>query len=182
MYSNMGEYVNKKIVIDSDTGEVVKEDSWIGYDGFNSKGFRYRFRGNPTKIFMDSIPSNLSMESLILLFMMEEIANEENALVRKIERKSKFSSIVYLPLDKEEIRTSTRYTYGMNKFDRCWRELNKRCIKKLQYRSYLTWIINPAIIHKTKYIPFWLYEDFQDSMNPHLSALTIKKLQGKIHS
>lgn len=178
----MGEYINKKTVIDSETGEIIATKSWAGFDGFNKTGYYYRPKYNGIKYFPDTLPVNLSQDAFLLLFMIAELANEENVLVRRVERKSKFSSIIYVPLDKEEIRTSTKFVYGMNKFDRCWRELTKRCIKRIQYRTYISWAINPAIISKCKYIPFWLYEEFQDSMNPHLSATTIRKLQEKIRS
>lgn len=108
--------------------------------------------------------------------------NNDNVLVYRVERKSKFSKIIYKPFDKDDIRIRTRYRYGINKFDRCWRELCKKCIKKVRYYDYLVYAVNPSILIKSKYIPFWLYEEFQEYMNPHLSAITIKKLQNKIDS
>ena len=108
--------------------------------------------------------------------------NNDNVLVYKLERKSKFSTITWLPFDKEDIRMRTRYRYGINKFDKCWRELTKKCVKRIKYYNYNVWAVNPSIMIKTKYIPYWLYEEFQDYMNPHLSAITIKKLQNKIDS
>lgn len=178
----MGEYINRKTTIDSETGEIIKTTVWNGFDGFNATGYLYRPKAYSARFFPDTIPINLSQDAYTLLFMIAELANEENVLVRRVERKSKFSSIIYVPLDKEDMRTSTRFKYGMNKFDRCWKELTKRCIKKIQYRTYQSWAINPAVITRCKYIPFWLYEEFQDSMNPYLSARAIRKLQDKIQS
>jgi len=178
----MGEYINKKTVIDSETGEIIKYNNWIGYDGFNDKGYKYRNRSPHLKYFFDSIPPNLSEEAFTLLMMIAELTNQDNVLVRRVERKSKFSSIIYKPLDKDDIREGTRYRYGINKFDRCWRELTKKCLKKIQYYDYKVWAVNPAVICKCKFVPFWLYEEFQDYMNPYLSASTIKKLQEKIRS
>ena len=167
-------------MIDSETGEVIKENSWVGYDGFVKDGYRYRNRSPHMKIFMDSLPANLSEEAFILLIMIAELTNEDNVLIRKVERKSKFSSITFYPLDKEEIRERLRYKYGINKFDRCWRELNKYCIKRVKYYDYMVWSVNPSITYKGRCVPFWLYADWQNDMNPHLSAGTIKKLQEKI--
>lgn len=178
----MGEYINKKTVIDSETGEIISSNNWVGYDGFNEKGYKYRSRACHIRYFPDSIPPNISKEALFLLFMIADIMNEDNVLVRRVERKSKFSTIIYKPLDKDDIRERCRFQYGMNKFDKCWRELNKQCLKRIQYYQYQVWAVNPAMINKCKYIPFWLYEEFQDYMNPYLSASTIKKLQNKIHS
>ena len=177
----MGQYINKKTVVDAETGEIISDNNWIGYDGFNEKGYRYRSRAMYIRYYSDSIPPNLSEDAYMLLFMIEELANEDNVLVRRVERKSKFSSIIYYPLDKDEIRTSTKYIYGINKFDKAWKELTRKCLKKIRYYTYICWAINPAIMYKCRYIPFWLYEEFQDSMNPYLSARTIKKLQQKIH-
>lgn len=178
----MGNVIDKRMYIDEETGEVLKEKSWYYYDGFNEKGYSYRNRSSHIRYFFDSIPVNLSEESLMLLLMIAEIMNDENVLVYRVERKSKFSSIIYKPLDKDDIRLRTRFRYGMNKFDRCWRELRKKCIKQVRYYDYLVWAVNPSMVIKTKYIPFWLYDDFQDDLNPHLSAITIKKLQEKINS
>lgn len=178
----MGHYINKKSVIDSETGEIVKEQRWIGYDGFNEKGYKYRRRANFIRYYFDSIPENLSKESFFLLWMIAEIMNEENVLVYRIKRKSKFSSIIYKPMTKEDIAGRIRFHYGLNKFDRCWRELNKHCLKRVRYyNDTIVWAVNPAIFSKCKEVPIWLYEEFKEYMNPHLSAITIKKFQEKIN-
>ena len=177
----MGKYINKKTLIDPETGEILKESNWLGYDGFNEKGYKYRYKANKISYFSDSLPANLSKDAFFLLMMIAELLNEDNVLVRRVERKSKFSSIIYKPLYKEEIRERTRYTYGMNKFDKCWVELNKRCLKQVQYYDYKVWAVNPAIINKCKYVPYWLYDEFKESMNPYLTATTIKRLYNKTH-
>lgn len=176
----MGEYINKTTMIDSETGEVVRENKWIGYDGFSDKGYKYRNRQTHIKYFFDSIPQNLSEDSLFLLIMIAEIMTEDNVLVYRINRKSKFSSIIYKPYDKEDIRERTRFRYGINKFDRCWRELCKHCLKKVQYYEYIVWAVNPTVVNKCKEIPFWLCEEFLDYMTPHMTAAATKKLQQKI--
>lgn len=178
----MGEYINKKTVIDSETGEIISSNNWIGYDGFNDKGYKYRGKAVHISYYFDALPPNLSEGAYLLLFMLGEIMNGDNVLVRRVERKSKFSSIIYKPLDKEDIRERLRFKFGINKFDRCWNELTKKCLKRIDYYGYKVWAVNPAVINKCKFVPFWLYEEFQDSMNPYLSASTIKKLQYKIHS
>lgn len=176
----MGHYINRKTVIDSETGEIMKENNWIGYDGFSDKGYKYRHRAVHIKYFFDSIPNNLSEAAWLLLIMIAEIMTEDNVLVYRVKRKSKFSSIIYKPYDKEEIRKRTRFIYGQNKFDRCWSELNKHCLKKIRYYDYMVWAVNPAVINKCREIPFWLCDEFKDYMTPHLTAATIKKLQNKI--
>jgi hypothetical protein len=176
----MGHYINRKTVIDSETGEIMKENNWIGYDGFSDKGYKYRNRAVHIKYFFDSIPNNLSEAAWLLLIMIAEIMTEDNVLVYRVKRKSKFSSIIYKPYDKEEIRKRTRFIYGQNKFDRCWSELNKHCLKKVRYYDYMVWAVNPAVINKCREIPYWLCDEFKDYMTPHLTATTIKKLQNKI--
>ena len=176
----MGHYINRKTVIDSETGEIMKENNWIGYDGFSDKGYKYRHRAVHIKYFFDSIPNNLSEAAWLLLIMIAEIMTEDNVLVYRVKRKSKFSSIIYKPYDKEEIRKRTRFIYGQNKFDRCWSELNKHCLKKIRYYDYMVWAVNPAVINKCREIPYWLCDEFKDYMTPHLTATTIKKLQNKL--
>ena len=112
--------------------------------------------------------------------MLAEICNEENVLIKRVKRKSKFSNIIYKPMDKEDIMESIRFKYGLNKFDRCWRELCKHCLKRIQYHDYLVWAINPSVVSRCKQIPIWLYEEFQETLNPHLSAITLKKFQEQI--
>lgn len=176
----MGHYINKKTMIDPETGEVLKENNWIGYDGFTNKGYKYRNRACHIKYFFDALPSNLSEGAWTLLLMLSEIMTEDNVLVYRIERKSKFSNRVYRPYDKEQIRERIRYPYGMNKFDKCWRELSKHCLKRIKYYGYMVWAVNPAVINKCKDVPFWLCEEFIDYMTPYLTASTIKKLKNKI--
>lgn len=178
----MGEYINKKIVIDKDTGEMLRESNWVGYDGFNEKGYKYRSRNNHIRLFCDTVPVGLSYDGFGLLMQLAEIANEENALVKRVERKSKFSNKIYKPLDKEEIRQRIKYKnkFGMNKFDRCWRELQKRCMKQVRYYDYMTWVLNPSIVYKSTYVPFWLCEEFKEDMQPYMSAMAVNKLNEKI--
>lgn len=171
----MGKYINKKMTIDSETGEIIKTVNWFGYDGFNEKGYNYRKSAQFLRVYYDAIPSNLSEAAFLLLEMIAELANEDNMLVYKVDRKSKFSNIIYKPLDKDDIFDRIRYKYGKNKFDRCWKELTKHCIKKIQYTTCKAWAINPAIISKCKRVPYWLYEEFKEYMNPYLSAFAIKK-------
>ena len=38
----MGEVINKKTSIDAETGEIIHERSWVGYDGFTNGGYQYR--------------------------------------------------------------------------------------------------------------------------------------------
>lgn len=176
----MGNYINRRSLIDAETGEIIRETNWVGYDGFTETGYKYRSRQCPIKYFPDSIPSNLSQAAWYLLFMMAEIMNDENVLVYRVDRKSKFSTILYKPYDKEDIRTKIRYPYGQNKFDRCWQELSKHCLKRVQYYNYLVWAVNPAVISKSKEIPYWLCAEFKDYLIPHMSAISVKKLQNKI--
>lgn len=178
----MGQYINKSTMIDSETGEVLKERKWIGYDGFSETGYKYRNKSNHIKYFFDSLPSNLSEGAWVLLIMIAEIMTNENVLVYRVERKSKFSTIIYKPYDKDDIRTRIRYPYGLNKFDKYWRELCKHCLKRVQYHEYMVWAVNPAIINKCVEVPFWLCDEFKDYMTPHLTASTIKKLNQKIDS
>lgn len=167
-------------MIDPETGEIINEKNWVGYDGFNEKGYRYRSRANYIRYYFDSLPGNFDEDTFLLLFMIAELMNNENILVYRIERKSKFSSIIYKPLLKEDIRERIRYKFGINKFDRCWRELCKSTLKKIQYHDVSAWAVNPSIVSKCRDVPYWLYEEFQETMNPHLSGITINKLQQKI--
>lgn len=179
----MGNYINKKTVIDSETGEIVKEMNWFGYDGFNDKGYKYRRNACFIRYYFDALPNNLSKDALFLLFMIAELMNEENVLVYRVKRKSKFSSIIYKPMTKDDIAERVRFHYGINKFEKCWRELIKHCLKRIEYKDdTFVWAVNPSIISKCKQIPIWLYEEFKDYMNPFLTAITIKKLQDKINS
>ena len=176
----MGNYIDRRTMIDVETGEILKEVSWLGYDGFSETGYKYRNKACFVRYFFDSLPGNLSESAWILLFMIAEIMNDENALVYRIKRKSKFSNILYKPYDKDDIRSKIRYPYGQNKFDRCWKELNKHCLKRVEYHGYMTWVVNPTVISKNKEIPFWLCAEFKEYIFPHIPAATVKKLQNKI--
>lgn len=173
----MGKDLIKKTVVDSNTGEVIMENSFFYYDGFNEKGFKYRYRADKITVFYDSIPTTLSDNAFLLLYMMAEIANEDNVLVYRVTRKSRFSSIIYKPLSKDEIKSRLRFKFGINKFNNAWRELKKHCIKEVRYHEYLVWAINPAIICRCKQVPPWLYEEFSQYLNPHMTNISIKKMQ-----
>lgn len=177
----MGRYINKKMVVDEETGELIKQVNWYGYDGFNEKGYRYRKSADYIRYYFDTIPQDLSESSFYLLLMLAELANEENALVYRVERKSKFSNIIYRPYDKTELRDKVRCKYGRNKFNECWNELTKHCLKKVQYKSFQAWVINPAMISKCKVLPYWLYDEFEQYINPYLSASAINKFHNKLN-
>lgn len=152
----------------------------IGFDNFNEKGYRYRDKAPHIRYYFDSLPDNLTENAWYLLMMIAEIMNEDNVLVYRVKRKSKFSSIIYKPMDKYDIMERTRFRFGVNKFETAWKHLKKHCIKKIQYHDYLVWAVNPAVVSKTKYIPFWLYDEFKEYLDPHLSASTINKLKQKV--
>lgn len=173
----MGNNIIKKTTIDGTTGEVLKERAFFSYDGFNDKGYKYRYRADYIRYYWDSVPAGISESSFLLLIMMSEICNDENVLVYRITRKSKFSNILYKPMTKEDIIEKTRYKYGKNKFDKCWKELRKHCIKQIEYRGIRAWAINPAIISRCKQIPPWLYDEFKEYLNPYMSKLAINKFQ-----
>ena len=178
----MGQYLNRKTVIDKETGEIIQTTNWIAYDGFNNKGYKYRHRQPHIRYFYDAAPPTLSYDAYALLLQLAEIANEENALVKRVERKSKFSNRIYKPLEKDEIKERIKYKkkFGINKFDKCWRELQKRCMKQVRYYDYMTWVLNPAIVYKSTYVPYWLCEEFKEDMQPFMSAMAVKKLDEKI--
>jgi hypothetical protein len=173
-------YINTHTLIDEETGEVLKEKSWYQYDGFTEKGYKYRYRALHVKYFFDTLPDNLSEGAFLLLMMITELMNDENVLVYRVKRKSKFSSVIYKPMDKDDIREKLRYKYGQNKFDSCWRELTKHCIKKVDYHGKKTWAVNPTIAVKGNQVPYWLCEEFFNYITPHISVLAIKKLQERI--
>lgn len=178
----MGKDIKKQVLVDGETGEVLRESSFFNYDGFNDKGFKYRYRHDYIREYWDSIPSNLSEGAYLLLIMLGEICNDENVLVRRVDRKSKFSSIIYKPLTKEEIRSRLRYKYGENKFDRCWTELKKHCVKLVQYYEYKVWAINPAYVSRCKQVPDWLYDEFKEYMMPHMTKLAVQKFENRLKS
>ena len=178
----MGNLINKKTIIDAETGEILREKNWIGFDGFNENGFQYRRKSVFIRYYWDTLPDNLSENAMLLLFTIAELMNEENMLVYRIKRKSKFSDVIYKPMEKEDIRQRTRFKFGENRFDKAWSELNKHCLKRIRYHEYLCWAVNPSVLCKCNYVPFWLYEEFKTYMNPHLTATTIKKLDNKINS
>lgn len=177
----MGKDIARTTIIDPYTGEIIREKTFVHYDGFNEKGYKYRYRsGGTIKVYPDSIPGSLSEKAFILLYMLAELANEDNVLVYRVDRKSRFSSIVYKALDKESIREKLHWKWGINKFDKAWLELRKHCIKKIRYHQYLVWAINPAVVSKCSQIPPWLYDEFAIYLNPYMSKMAIKKMQNRL--
>lgn len=153
----------------------------IGFDGFTEKGYRYRHRALYIRYYFDAIPGTLSCEAWTLLMMLAEIMNDENMLVYRVKRKSKFRKIVFKPYDKEELRERIRYKFGKNKFDKAWAELSKHCIKKITYYDFRAWAVNPAVISKCRDIPLWLCAEFFDYMVPFLTASACKKLRDNLN-
>ena len=176
----MGEYINKKVQIDAETGEIMDEKYWLGYDGFSEKGYKYRNRAVHIRYYFDSLPDNYDESTWTLLFLIAELMTEENMLVYRVKRKSKFSNIIYKPMDKEYIKEHIRFKYGRHRFDRCWSVLRKSALKQIRYHQYLCWAVNPSIISKCRDVPYWLYDAFKEYMNPHLSAKAVQKLNRKV--
>ena len=179
----LGKNLVKNMIIDPNTGEVLKEKAFVHYDGFNEKGYKYRYRTHGSiTIYPDTIPVTLSDKAFRLLYMITELANNENVLVYRVDRKSKFSEVIYKPLDKDEIRERLRWKTGINAFDKYWNELRKHCIKRVRYHQYIVWAINPAIINRCPQIPPWLYDEFSEYLNPYMTKLSIKKMQNFLAS
>lgn len=178
----MGNNIKKQTLIDQKTGEILREKTFLYFDGFNDKGYKYRYKHNSIKYYSDCLPCNLSEEAYLLLMMLAELVNEDNVLVYRVTRKSKFSSVVYKPMEREDIRNSLRYKYGQNKFDRCWAELKKHCIKRIKYHDYMVWCLNPSIINRCPQLPPWLYDEFKTDLNPYLTTLTIQKFENLLKS
>ena len=107
----MGNNITKKILMDGDTGEILREKTFFSYDGFNDEGYKYRYRATHIHYFFDAVPSTLSKDAFLLLIMLTELANEDNVLVYRVTRKSKFSTIIYKPLLKEDIMARLKYKY-----------------------------------------------------------------------
>lgn len=173
----MGNNIIKKTTIDGETGEILHQSNFFYYDGFNTKGYKYRYRADYIRYYFDAVPSTLSAQAFLLLMMMAELCNNENVLVYRVTRKSKFSSIIYKPMRKEDIAKRLRYKYGINKFERYWKELKKHCIKQVKYYNTTAWAINPSIISRCKEIPPWLYDEFKEYLNPYLTKNAINKFQ-----
>lgn len=173
----MGTDIIKKTRIDGETGEIIKETKFFSYNGFNDRGYKYRYRGDYIRYYFDAVPATLSEGAFLLLIMLTEICNEENVLIYRIKRKSKFSSIIYKPMSKEDIVERIRYKYGINKFEKYWKELRKHCIKQVNYYNIKAWAINPAIFSRCKEIPAWLYDEFKEYLNPYMTNLAINKFQ-----
>lgn len=148
--------------------------------GFQINGYKYRNRAVYIRYFFDSLPDNYDESTLMLLFSIAEMMNEENMLVYRVKRKSKFSNIIYKPMDKDDIRERTRFKFGQHRFDRCWRILKKHALKQIRYHQYLCWAVNPSIVSKCRDVPYWLYDEFKEYMNPHLAAKTVMKLDRKV--
>jgi len=148
--------------------------------GFSEKGYKYRNRGVYIRYYFDSLLDNFSEATFTLLFQIAELMTEENMLVYRVKRKSKFSNIIYKPMDKEYIREHIRFKFGRHRFDKCWSQLRKNTIKQIRYHQYLCWAVNPSIVSKCRDVPYWLYDAFKESMNPHLSAKTVNKLTRKV--
>ena len=176
-----GKNLVRNTIIDPNTGEILKEKAFVHYDGFNDKGYKYRYRTHGSiVVYPDTIPVTLSEKAFRLLYMLAEIANEDNVLVYRVKIKSRFSDIIYKPLDKDQVRERLRWKIGENAFDKYWKELKKHCIKRVQYHEYLAWALNPAIINKCPQIPPWLYAEFSEYLNPYMTKLSIKKMQNML--
>lgn len=173
----MGNNVVRNTVIDQETGEIIKENTFFTYDGFNEKGYKYRYRADYIRYYWDAVPVGLSKNAFLLLIMISSIMNDENVLVFVKTKRGKFARTIYKPMDKEDIFERLQYKYGINKFDECWKELRKHCIKRIEYHGIQVWAVNPSIISRCKQIPPWLYDEFKDYLNPYLSNQAIKKFQ-----
>jgi len=176
----MGNYINKKTLLDGETGEVLKEKTWVNYDGFTEEGYAYRPRSSQLRYFPDSIPDNLTEYDWSILIMMAEIMNDENVLVQRVKRKSKFNDTIYMPLTKDEIRERLRFKVGQNRFMKSWYHLRKHCIKKIKYHDAPAWCINPAVVMKSRYLPIWLYAEFYQYLDPYLSPTALKKIKARM--
>ena len=71
--------------------------------------------------------------------------------------------------------------YGIVKYKKAFTELKKHCLKKIKYNGINAWAINPAFVMCSPFLPIWLYNEFQEDINPHLTAYAIKTFRSKIN-
>lgn len=161
-------------VVDNDTGEVIYNKKYVNWSGWKNESYKFRSKAKPLKIYFDA-GFDLKGPDLNVFIMICRIMNEDNLFMRKIDSSNKYAKKKYEPMTKDDIFEILRDRISKSTFERAWRNLNKKYIKKIRMDDTLVWAVNPAYAAKLTYLPLYLYVAFRDDLDPFLSQATRKK-------
>ena len=168
-------FVIKTSVIDPQTGEVLSDKKYVKWNGWKNDAFKYRGKATCVKLYMD-MDWDLNGSEMNLLLMLCKMADTNSLLIMRTDKwYQKYFGKVYKSMTKEEMLENLPKKMNLTTFNRLWRKLNGKYVKKIKVDGESVWAINPAYASKITYLPLFLYLPFKDDIDPFLSDATIKK-------
>lgn len=170
-------FVIKTSVIDPQTGEVLSDKKYVTWNGWKNDSFKYRSKASFVKMYLD-MEWDLTAPELRLFLMLCKMADTNNLLIIRADKwYTKYFGKKYRPLNKEEILENLPVKMSLNTFNKLWKKLREKYVKKIKVDGESVWAINPAFANKAIYIPLFLYLPFKQWLDPYLSDATIKKFK-----
>ena len=167
-------YVHLYRVIDPKTGEVLAHREKFTWSGWYGDEYKYRPKAASTQIFFDA-GFDLTKQGLALYWELLRMMNRDNLLTKPVTRRKYSSVLEYAALTKEDIFECVHFSKST--FDRAWKELNGKYIKKIQVGDLYAWAVNPAYALKGKYLAVELYEAFSDDIDRFLNPVIVQKFK-----
>ena len=170
----MADVIKKITAIDADTGEIYYENKWKTFNGWTEKGYKYRYRYDALKFYPDNMPQ-LPPNIMKVFFLICNLMNEDNLLIEKTKNATKYSAPEIRALTMEEIRERLAYPISEYSFKKAWKAITPRHIKRIKFQGKWIWAVNPSFANRCRYIPVWLWYEFQQDLNPKLGASNVAR-------
>lgn len=162
--------------VDAETGELLARYRKEVWGGWKNDSYRFRSQANPLKIYQDT---DMYLSAAEMGFMVEicKQMNSENLFIGYRRPTKKYHGEKYYPLTKDDIFYNMSRRVSKSTFEKHWRTLNGKYIKRIKVEDMSVWAVNPAYFSKIKFMPVYLYFPFKTDIDPFLNEMARTKFE-----
>lgn len=173
---NKNNYIVTRNIIDGDTGELLSKKKYMNWSGWKDNAYKFRSRGGHCRIFFDS-DFDLDAKGWNLFMKLCKMMNKNNLLIGYYGRNQNIFKPHYYPMTKKDIFESLKSEMSLSTFNRVFKKLEGKYVKKIQVEKMNVYAVNPAFAAKIEFLPIYLYIPFKIWIDPFLSEVTRKKFE-----
>ena len=168
--------VTDKKIIDAQTGEILATSKWANWTGWKDDQYKYRYRAKPLKLYLD-MEWDLTAAQLRVLLLICKYMNTENLFIQYRKSPKKYNTGKYIALTKDEIYEYIKDKISRITFERAWKGLTGKYIKKIDVEGLKAWAVNPAFASRLDYLPLYMYIPFKEYIIPNITKQALKKYE-----
>lgn len=168
--------VINRTVVDAQTGEILSKKKYANWTGWKDDEYKYRYRNKPLKLYLD-MEWDLTAAQLRVFLLICNYMNSENLFIEFQKSIKKYKVGKFVPLTKDDIYENVKDKIARITFERAWKGLLGKYIKKIDVNGMKVWAVNPAFASKLDYLPLYMYVPFKEYIDPFLTIQALKKYQ-----